>query len=233
MPIRRNRKLAGRLVALLVAAVAIVALSGASARADSMSFNLAFGNSSLSPTYPGPYASVTVDETSSTTATITFTFMDTGTYTYLFGAAGAVAVNVNATAFTVGTVTETNGLTGFTPSFDSSGSGQEDGFGSFNLVLRNTDGFTDSAQTIQFTITNTSGTWTDAADVLALNDALSLAAAHIFVCDDPCSTFATNPATGFAGNTAPTPEPSSMLLFAIGGISLAWYARRRQFDLEV
>lgn len=233
MQIRRTRKLAGRLVVLLAAAVAFVALSGASARADIMTFNLAFGNSSLSPTYPGPYASVTVNETSSTTATITFTFMDTGTFTYLFGGAGAVAVNVNATTFTVGTPTETNSLTGFTPTFSSRGSGQEDGFGSFNLVLTNSDGFSNSAQTIQFTITNTSGTWANAADVLAKNGALSLAAAHIFVCNDPCSASATNPATGFAGSAAPTPEPSSMLLFAIGGISLAWYARRRQFDLEV
>src|SRR5262249_27965840 len=89
------------------------------------------------------------------------------------GNGSTVALNVNASSFTVGPVTETNSLAGggfFTPSFKQSNIGfpgmTVDGFGRFNLTVDNNDGYKSSATNVQFTLTNTSGTWVDALAVL-------------------------------------------------------------------
>src|ERR1700719_3524166 len=59
----------------------------------------------------GPYATVTIDRTSSTTATVTFQSSTNGGNLYLMGGQGAVDLNVNGTyqvALTSSTVLESN-----------------------------------------------------------------------------------------------------------------------------
>jgi len=139
-----------------------------------------------------------------------------------------VAVNVNATSFTL------SGLTGTSPgaSFSSvvadlsdGGAGTEDGFGSFNQTINNFDGFTHSWATITFTLTNTSGTWASASNVLTTG---INAAAHTFVTASPA--LASNGAiqTGFSAVPGPILGGGIPgLVMACGGL-LALARRRRQ-----
>lgn len=193
-----------------------------SARADSIVYQLTTGNSAVSG-YAGPYAGVAVDLTSSTTATITFTSNTVAGNTYLFGDSSSVAVNVNATSWTATGFSGSNSGTGFTtPSLSDSGSGNVDSFGVFNLTVKDFDGLMYSADTLSFTLTNTSGTWANASSVLAANANGNVAAAHIFVCADtsPGSCDASVPALT-TGYVSQLPEPSALALLLVGGSMLA------------
>jgi hypothetical protein len=174
--------------------------------------SLANGNTALSPTYPSPYGNVEVNQTGATTATITFTGGSSGGYTYLFGGAQATDVNVNATTFTV------TGLSaGYTS--PSVSSGNANGFGNFNVTIDNFDGASFATTPLSFLLTNTSGTWASAANVLVGNSGGSTVAAHIFVTGSTtlCPGGGGNApgvcATGFAANGSEVPEPTSVLLF--------------------
>jgi hypothetical protein len=221
----------GAAVALCASLAFLLTLGASRASADTITYNITSPNSDLSG-FTGPYATVKVDLTSSTTATITFTSDTNGGYIYLMGATRAVDLNVNG-PFTLGTVTETNSIGGFKPTFDTYGSGNVDGMGNFNLILINKDGFKDSATTISFTLTLTSGTWSSAADVLTPNAGGFVAAIHGFACSEAgsgCSTTGTGAiATGYAGDGpgTPTPEPASLVLFGTGLLVLGTKLRRR------
>ena len=89
--------------AFLVAAVCL-GLGAGPARADMITYDLTTFNVAG---FTGPFASVTVDLTSSTVATITFDSLTNGGNTYLFHTQGAAAVNVNGTA-TVSNITAIN-----------------------------------------------------------------------------------------------------------------------------
>src|SRR5262249_19052053 len=120
---------------------------------------------------------------------------------------------------------------GFNPGpYSDGGAGNEDGFGSFNQTINSFDGFDHSSTTISFTLTNTSGTWGSAADVLAANASGNVVAAPIFVCvDSPgCTQSSSKPATGFATQSGPTstPEPSSTVLLSLALISVGFGARK-------
>ena len=107
-----------------IAFVALLSLGGSTVWADTISFDLNGGNGALVP-YPAPYATVTVNRTSTTTATITFDALTNATYEYLLGDGGTVAVNVNG-SYTLGTITGTQ-PTGFGPTtFSNGGAGNED-----------------------------------------------------------------------------------------------------------
>ena len=188
------------------------------------SFDLVAGNSAISG-YAGPYATVDVNLINSTTANVTFTSLTNSGNIYLMGGAGSVAVNVNAASWTLSGITGSNAGTGFTPgTYSDGGAGNEDGFGSFNQNITSFDGFTHSADTISFTLTNTSGTWGSDTAVLAANSGGSLAAAHIFVTTSPADASNTALATGFAASV-PEADTYAMLL---AGLGLVGFAARRK-----
>jgi hypothetical protein len=136
----------------------------------------------------------------------------------------------------VSNITGANSGTGFDltggpnnqPQYTFAGAGVEDGFGTFNLTINSFDGFTHSSDTISFTITNTSGTWGSAADVLAFNQAGFDAAAHIFVTSSPADASNGAIATGFAGeNTPGVSTPDGGATAALLGLGLAGLAGLR------
>ena len=192
-------------------------------QANAFTSDLNTGNTAISG-FTGPYGTVTISlDATGTVATVTFTSNTVGGNIYLFGDGGSVALNVNASSFTVSGITASNGGTGFLTTnadYSFAGAGQEDGFGQFNLTINGFDGFSHSADTISFTLTNTSGTtWTDST-VLAFNATGFDAAAHIFVTSSPANRSNGAIATGFAGEgpgTVPDGGATVMLLGAALG----------------
>lgn len=215
-------------------AVALLVTTGIqSVRADIATSFLTNGNDAISG-FAGPYGEVTIDRTTSTTATITFTSLTNGGNIYLFGDGSTVAVNTNATSFTVTGVTGSNSGTGFTPGpytvVNPPGTSQVDGFGLFNTVIDSFDGFTHSSDTVSFTLTNTSGTWASAANVLTNVSGFD-AAAHIFVTSSPADASNGAIATGFAAESqlaTVVPAPPSLMLLVTGAVSLLGYGWRRR-----
>src|ERR1700752_1844357 len=65
-------------------------------------------------------------------------------------------------------------------------------------ALNSFDGFTHSSDTISFDVTDTSGTWASASNVLTANSDGFDAAAHIFVTPSPANAANGAIATGFA-----------------------------------
>lgn len=223
--------------AFILGAVALLLLACCPpAQADFATYSLGTGNSAISG-YPAPYGSVTVDLTDSTHATITFANDTVSGYEYLFGATGAIGINVNATSFNAPTTTAGFALTqdpGFSPaSVTGTGSGSEDGFGTFNYSVALFDGYPHSVTGATFTITDTSGTWSSAADVLKANSGGYSVAAHIFVTSSPANANNTALATGYAANSqgpvvSSVPEPTSLTLWSLMGLAGLVYGRRRK-----
>jgi hypothetical protein len=188
--------------------IAVACLGLQHAKADTVDYTLGTSNSP-GTLGTGPFGTVHVDLTAGV-ATITFTAASG----YLFVDGGAVAVNVNASAWTIGNFTS-NG-----ESVSSSGAGNEDGFGSFNQKVSMQDS-SNGASIITFTLTNTSGTWASAANVLAFNGNNWLVAAHIQIQNGTGNTgFAAGPSGGTI--TAPDGGTTVMLLgAALGALGMA------------
>ena len=150
----------------------------------------------------------------------------------MMGGSSAVNLNVNAASFSVSTPAESNSLGGsFTPTLLTNpnpnswlGHGTVDGFGTFNLTIDNHDGFTNSATSFSFTLTNTSGTWSSASNVLVANSLGNSATAHVFIA---CGT-ATNCGGGFGTGTANTPEPGTLMSLGTGVLMLGRVALMRR-----
>jgi len=210
--------------------IAIAGLGLQQAKADTFDFNLTTGNSAIAG-YSGPYASVHIDlNAAGTVATITFTSLTNSGNIYLMGDGGSVAVNVNATSWTLGTVTGTNAGTGFSPgAYSDGGTSNQDGFGSFNQNINSADGFTHSADRITFSLTNTSGTWASAMNVLIANAQGAFAAAHIFVTTSPANASNTALATGFAANGGSTNVPDGGTTVMLLGAALSALGMARRF----
>jgi hypothetical protein len=207
----------------LATAVALALTFGVGS-ASAGTFDLTVGNVNGLDCCTGPYASVTVNLVNSTTANISFDSLTNGGFIYLMAGGSAANLNVNATSFTVGTITGTNDLGGgftpgpFTTTLNSNSA--VDGFGKFNLQVNSFDGFTHSSTDIDFTLTNTSGTWANQEDVLKAN----FAAIHGFACAQPgCTSESGAFATGFAS----VPIPAAAWLLGSGLIGFLGIARRK------
>lgn len=215
-----------RYLSAVLVAVALLwtAVAASQVSADSITFNLGVPNAGLAP-FPTPYGTVGVNRTSTTAATITFNGLTTGGFTYFFGAAQAIDVNVNATTFTVSVPIPAS--TDNVPV-----AGNVSSFGNFNVTFDNSDGFSDRFSTGSFDLTNTSGTWATASDVLLANSDGFRAAAHIFVTATSCGNEAC--VTGFAGDggLAPVPEPATLLLLGSSMLSLGFAARKKLFRAD-
>jgi len=212
-------------------AAVLIAIAGfglQQAKADTFHSVLDAGNSGIN-TFTGPYGTVDIVLTGSNTATVTFTSGMTATNVYMFGGAGAVALNVNALSFSTSNIVGTNSGINFTPGPLTQGAaGNEDGFGSFNLTIDSFDGNKHSSDLVTFTLTNTSGTWASAADVLTPNGSGFDAAAHIFIsATNPANGKIDNPSTGFAAetggnNNVPDGGTTVMLLgLGLGSLGMA------------
>jgi hypothetical protein len=106
-----------------------------------------------------------------------------------------------------------------------------DGFGMMNQTFKEFDSFTWALQTVTFMLTNNTGIWTSAANVLKTNGT-AFDAAHIGECSaTPCTIntpFGAN--TGFAAEPKLpggfVPEPASLVLFGTMLFAGALLAKR-------
>ena len=161
-------------------------------------------------------------------ATITFTAAHTGAYQYLFGDGSSAAVNVNG-AFTLGPISGTH-LLGFSATtYSNGGAGNVDGWGQFNLTINSHDGYTESSNSITFTLTKASGTWSSDANVLTANGNGAFVAAHIFVADFPADPHADALATGFASNGGAVNTPDGGTTVMLLGVALGALGMARRF----
>ena len=202
---RTHLKIATSVIACLCA------LATHPVNANSINYSLNVGNSAISG-FTGPYGTVNVNLTDSTHATITFTGNTVGGFTFLFGGAQFANVNVNATSYTL-VVSLPGSTTGVSSQNVSS-------FGTFNAAIDNFDGNGFAVNSVIFTLTDTSSSWADAANVLTPNSDGYSAAAHIFV-RGPTGGDAL--ATGFAGNGSTTHVPdvsSTMVLLGLAMLCL-------------
>jgi hypothetical protein len=216
-------------------ALALALTFGAgTASADIAIYDLETPNSQISG-FSGPFIQVTVNRTDSMDATITFSSLVANGNINLMGGGGggsaAVAVDVTGSV-TPGTPTGGNSGTGFTPGpLTLQASPNMDGFGTYGFGFSDFDGFIHSFDNISFTVTNTAaGGWTSALNVL------TDAAAHAFITPSPADASSQSVNTGYvSGLTLESydpgpvaPEPSTMLIAAVGAIGFVGYGLRRR-----
>ena len=170
------------------------------------------------------FGDVCVNLDTSTVATITFT--SAANYTFVDG--NIADVQVNASSFTDAFVSDTTG------SSPTAGSKNVNGYGTFNLTWEN-GAASDHENTFVFTVTNTSGTWASAADVLTNNGSGFDAAAHVLcLAGSGCDTAGDmgTPLTFFVAEGAAVPEPRFYALLLVGLMAAigVMFRRRQRVD---
>jgi hypothetical protein len=176
--------------------------------------------------FPGPYLNVNITFTA-TGADFIVTSQTSGGFTYYFGKNDAFALNLTNSnvAVNVTSATDWNNTSQLSAVPNTFGSGNMDGFGSFNFILSGPNSYTDQLKELKFTLTPDSGTWTSIDDLLLNNSNEASIAAHISVAGTGAAI-----TTGFAaGNAEGTgitvPEPGTMLLLGFALVGLAGVRR--------
>jgi hypothetical protein len=212
-------------VAAVVALLFLLTLGAPLASADSTSFTLS--NSNLGSSLTGPFGTVGVS-LSGSTATITFTAASG----YVFMDHSIGDLNINGT-WTLGPVT---GITCATTGCNG-GSGNVDGFGTFNQTINAAGGFGSAVSSFSFTITEAGTTnWGSAAGVLFANSTGGDVAAHIAPTSlgGACTGFASNGTTTSttppSGCTTSVPDGGETLML-LGGVLVGLETLRRRFRI--
>ena len=152
-------------------------------------------------------------------------------YIFMIGNGSAFDLNTSAAA-TTGTYAFTQPAGGgfSSPSVTGpNGSGQVDGFGTFNNTNTMFNGFANAVTSVSFTLTKANGNWGAAANVLSANGNGAFAAAHIFITPAPGvrSTGATF--TGFAANGGAVNTPDGGTTVMLLGVALGALGMARRF----
>jgi hypothetical protein len=158
------------------------------------------------------YGTVTV---SLTGQTATITFQSNTALDYHFIDSNIASVNVNASTFNFAIVND--------PFFNSVAipGNNVNGFGTFDLSIKNDGGFNNAIDTLSFTVTNTSGTWASAADVLEFNSQGFDAAAHVATKGGSLTFFVAE-----NGEGVPTPDGGTTVTLLGLGLGALGMARR-------
>jgi len=227
---------------VLPVVAAFWALTPNPAAADT-TYTISNGNSDISG-LPSPYGTLNVHlDATQTMATFLLT-MGSGssggtTYFYQAGDGATIGLNLKLTAgesvafpssgsfsFTQLPLSGGNG----TPTFSNGGTGNVDGWGSFNFQVNSSDGAHSASRTLMFTLTLTGGTWADDANVLTSNG-VNPAVVHVMsYTQNPDGTYTDHNVTGFAvpgGGSQVVPEPSSIILGLCGLVGLGLTQIRR------
>lgn len=227
------KRIVGGLAFSIVILALIFAARGASAV---ITLSLSTPNAAISG-FTGPYGTITVTFVDSTHATVTLTSNTVGGNIYLFGNGSTIALNTNGTA-TASAISGTNAGTGFSPPGPFSQTSpvphatqQVSGFGRFNMVLDDFDGFPHSVDFLSFTLTKDSGSWANESAILTPNAKGHEAAGHVFVTSFPANKDNGALATGFASasngtNGMSVPEASPLLFVGAGLLGLLTLVRR-------
>jgi hypothetical protein len=223
----------GRRLIFTLATILLLTLGASGALADSQSFYLT--QLSAPGGFTGPYVQVTVTWDSSTPnqATLTYSGLNNGTQGFLLIDGGSAGANFNgAVSLNSASATQVAGGGFAAWSLAGTGSGNEDGFGSFNFQINSFDGYDHAAQSITFTVTKTSGSWTSLANVLSPNTQQGNdLAAHVAVCTlvaGNCSQGEGAVTTLYASVAVPTPEPKLLTALAVAMVGLAFFQARRR-----
>jgi hypothetical protein len=200
-----------------------VALGVGTASADTFSYDLTLGNTALNNAgATGPYGTVTVTLDSSTQATVEF--LAASGYKFIDG--GSVAV-FTGSGVTFGAITSGDFLNTTAPNGDpiyTAHTGTNNNtFGNTTFYIDSFDGQTYASNEINFTLINTSGTWSSASQVLTNNDQGHPVVAHVTTVPTDGST----PVTGFV-TTGSVPEPSTMAIAGLGALGFIGYGLRRR-----
>jgi hypothetical protein len=213
------------------------------ASADIMTYSIGTaspGYSLSNLSYPGPYGTLTINLVDAKDATLTFTALTTGGNQYLMGDGGLVGINVNAAKWTVSTpsVKLSDGTINPPSTWDNIGGGGYDGMGILNQKFsshgQNSQGPGINTYYLlsqfSFTLTDTSGTWLSAANVLTRNSQGVFAAAKFYVCPPNANGCTANDPNNFnlPNGYARVPD-GGLTLMLLGGALAGIETLRRLF----